>query len=160
MFVVGLVFAQVPVPSDADGDGAAALVDFRMAPLEQAKKINGHLRHRHGAGETMTVMAWDGKGEGRHLILGRSGTDAARMTRRFARRGFHSVSWYDPPRPAGSCDSQAECEAKTDEMCEDAGHGGVKKTTVSITVHIDGSKTCSGDCSSNGAVAFVTCNPS
>ena len=43
------------IASEGDRDeGTARLVDFRMAPLEQVKKINRHVRDREGAGETMT----------------------------------------------------------------------------------------------------------
>lgn len=64
-----------------------------------------------------------------------------------------------PVVPNGACDTDEECEDKTDEMCEDAGHGGVNEDSVTITMHADGGKTCSGDCQQNGAVAFVVCNP-
>jgi len=33
----------------------------------------------------------------------------------------------------------------------------VDEETVTVTLHADGSKTCSGDCSEGGAVAFITC---
>jgi len=66
--------------------------------------------------------------------------------------------------PQGSCDSTEECEAKTDEMCKDAGYAdGVDPDTVTITSHYSGSKTCSGDCAgtsdrgTTGGVALVGC---
>jgi hypothetical protein len=64
-----------------------------------------------------------------------------------------------PTLPSGACDSDAECEAETERMCKDAGHGGVKKPTVKITKHVNSDgKTCSGDCEYDGAVAFVSCS--
>jgi len=62
-----------------------------------------------------------------------------------------------PVLPDGACDSDDECEEEVDDMCEGAGHGGVTDGSVTITMHADGSKTCSGDCQQNGAVGFVIC---
>jgi hypothetical protein len=59
--------------------------------------------------------------------------------------------------PTGTCDTDGECKDKIEELCKRDGHGGVKSDTVKIVVHADGSKTCSGDCKDNGAIAFVTC---
>ena len=76
MFVMGLVLVQAPVASEGEKDAAPALVDYRMAPLEQVKKINRHMRDRNGAGETMTVMNWDGvapPGQSSSGILRQSG---------------------------------------------------------------------------------------
>lgn len=56
----------------------------------------------------------------------------------------------------GACDSQQECEDEIDDLCEP--HDGVDASTVKITIFSDGSRNCSGDCNSNGAVAFVTCS--
>jgi hypothetical protein len=161
MVVVGLVLVQAPVASEGDREDATARpVDFRMAPLEQAKKINRHLRDRAGATETMTVMTWDGLGDGRHIIVDPARATSAEIRERVASGRFDSVSWHHRARrPLGSCDSQQDCEQKTEQMCKDAGHDGVDEETVQVTTHVDGSKTCSGDCNSNGAVAFVTCNP-
>jgi hypothetical protein len=163
IFVLGLVVVQAPVASEGDREAAGpALVDFRMAPLEQVKKINAQVRSRAGeASETLTIMTLDGEGEGEHVILtGSAPPPASRVRALSAARRFDSVSWrHRANQPLGSCDSQKECERKTEEMCEDAGHGGVKKSTVTLITHADGSKTCSGNCNSNGAVAFVTCNP-
>jgi len=61
---------------------------------------------------------------------------------------------------SSACDSQGDCERRTDEMCNAAGHGGVKAQTVQITQLSDGTKTCSGDCQTSGATAFVTCGGS
>jgi hypothetical protein len=130
-----------------------------MAPLEQARKIHRHLHARPGPGETQTVMRWDGAGEGRHLIVPREQAEPGYVAKQLGSGGFDSVSWSRPVEPVGSCDSTEECEERIDEMCEDAGHVGVNDQTVIITLHADGSKTCSGDCLANGAVAFVTCNP-
>ena len=160
VFVVGLVLVQAPVASEGEQSAAPAMVDFRMAPLEQVKKISRHVRDRNGAGETMTVMCWDGVGDGRHLIIDAREATPENIHGRFSSRSFDSVSWHrHSNRPLGSCDSQQDCAAKTDEMCKDAGHGGVDKESVSVITHADGSKTCSGNCESDGAVAFVTCNP-
>lgn len=154
MLVLGLSVAS------AGAEDAAPFVDFRMAPLEQVKKINDHLVARNGAGETMTVMNWDGKGDGQHLIVPDGAASPATVRDWFSGAHADSVSWFaHSVAPLGTCDSQKECEEKTDEMCKDAGHTGVRKVSVTITVHADGSKTCSGDCESNGAIAFVTCNP-
>jgi hypothetical protein len=161
VFVSGLLLVQAPVASDRDGPTTPGLVDFRMAPLEQVKKINSQLRDRAGASETLTIMTWDGVGDANHLILNGETPRPTRIRALTTRRDFDSVSWgHRSRRPLGSCDSQAECERKTEEMCKAAGHNGVNKGTVSIVTHADGSKTCSGDCNANGAVAFVTCNPS
>ena len=160
--LIGVVLVATPLASHEGGD-APGLVDFRMAPLEQAKKINSQLQSRNGAGQTKTVMStsWAEDSDGRHLVF--DGVQSPATVAFQLSNGFDSVSWYEPapwiPRPAGSCDSDEECEDATDSMCEDAGHGGVDGETVTITSHADGSKTCSGDCESNGAVAFVTCNP-
>jgi hypothetical protein len=158
--LLGLVLVQAPMASETNVDVAPGTVDFRMAPLEQAKKINLHLRARFGAGETLTVMTWDGRGDGHHLILPEEGVTPAAVDGRVTSDRIDSVSWFRRARlPMGSCDSQQDCEDKMEEMCKGAGHDGVKEATVTITIHADGSKTCSGDCDRNGAVAFVTCNP-
>ena len=136
--------------------GDPAMVDFRMAPLEQVKKINQALVARHGSGETRTLMLLGNVGEGQHMIISRADSEAGAPAGRLA--GLDSVSWYVPPETKGSCDSLTTCEEKVAEMCTKAGYGGVKKATVTVTVHADGSKTCSGDCSGSSAVAFVTCN--
>jgi len=155
-----IVLVETPVASEVRTPGDAGLVDFRMAPLEQAKKINMQLQARNGAGETRTVMSWNGVGDGQHMIVDEKSATPELLRGQLAGGTIDSVSWFQRPvTPAGSCDSDEECEDKTDEMCEDAGHGGVTEDSVTITMHADGSKTCSGDCQSNGAVAFVTCNP-
>lgn len=160
MFVVSLVLVQAPVASEGEENAAPAMVDFRMAPLEQVKKISRHMRDRDGAGETMTVMCWDGVGEGRHIIIDPRRATPENIRGRLTSRSFDSVSWHRRSnRPLGSCDSQEDCADKTEEMCKAAGHDGVDRDSVTITQHADGSKTCSGNCNSNGAVAFVTCNP-
>jgi hypothetical protein len=161
LLVVGLMLVQVLFAADkAQVDGKARPVDYRMTPLEQVKKVNSHLRDRAGAGETMTVMAWDGVGDGRHLIVDPSQATTAELRERLSSGSFDSVSWHRRARrPLGSCDSTDDCEKKIDEMCRDAGHNGVDRDTVQVITHVDGSKTCSGDCTSNGAIAFVTCNP-
>ena len=81
------------------------------------------------------------------------------------------LAWYDENgdlrthlspllfTPLGACDSTAECEEETDEMCEEAGQEGVDPETVEITTHEnDDGKTCSGDCIGGNGVAFVICN--
>ena len=75
--LLGFVLVQAPMASETNVDVAPGTVDFRMAPLEQAKKINLHLRARFGAGETLTVMTWDGRGDGHHLILPEEGVTPA-----------------------------------------------------------------------------------
>jgi hypothetical protein len=63
-----------------------------------------------------------------------------------------------PTLPTGTCDNKAECQAETNRMCKEAGHGGVDKDSVEITKHAnDNGSTCSGDCQKNGAIAFITC---
>lgn len=163
MCVTALVVLPSPVASQEEDQATPTWVDFRMAPMEQAKKINQQLVARKGAGETMTLMRWDGRGDGHHLIINSSRTSPTDLRRNLANQVFDSVSWHgrlNRNRPRGSCDSDAECREKTEEMCKAAGHGGVRRTTVRVIVHADGSKTCSGDCLANGAIAFVTCNPS
>jgi hypothetical protein len=161
VIAVGLMLVQVLFAADREPEPRQArLVDFRMAPLEQVKKINHHLRDRAGAVETMTVMSWDGIGDGCHLVVDSSRATPAEIRARLASGSFDSVSWHRRARrPTGSCDSTEDCEKKINEMCRDAGHNGVDRDTVQVVTHIDGSKTCSGDCKSNGAIAFVTCNP-
>jgi hypothetical protein len=158
--VIGLALVQASAWAASYGN-EDRLVDYRMAPLEQVRKINNQARITGARAEEMvTVMTWDGEGEGEHLIL--RSENATRETVRglFKRGRFSSVSWNQLPLSTlGSCDSQAECEKKTKELCKEAGHDGVKKASVTITTHSDGSKTCSADCAANGAVAFVTCNP-
>ncbi len=157
--LLGFALVQA-LASEQAGAGSVRAVDFRMAPLEQVKKVNTLLRDRNGAGETMTVMSWQGEGDGQHLILPAAQVTPRTLRGQLASGSIHGVSWFRRGEaPHGSCDSQSECEKKMEEMCKDAGHTGVKKTSVTITIHVDGSKTCSGDCASNGAVAFVTCNP-
>ena len=153
VFVLLVLLGSSPVAAQAPG---SAMVDFRMSPLEQTKKISAQLHERHGAGESLTVMVPPAAGDsGRHLILAQP---PAGMSSQVAGTSFDSVSWHRPqPRPFGACDSQEECAAETDDMCENAGHQGVDEETVTVTVHADGSKTCSGDCSEGGAVAFITC---
>jgi hypothetical protein len=164
LLLVGVVLLATPVAS-GDRSDLPGLVDYRMSTLEQAKKVNGLLQARHGSGETRTVMQSTVDGDGRHLIV--TGSEAAQpLLQQQLGASVDSVSWFEerettpaPWRPQGSCDSEEECEQATDSMCEDAGHDGVDGDSVTITVHLDGSKTCSGDCESNGAVALVTCNP-
>jgi len=166
LLLVGVVLLATPV-AYGDRSDTPGLVDYRISTLEQAKKVNGLLQGRHGAGETRTVMqsTGEGDGDGRHLIVA-SSEAAQPLLQQQLGASVDSVSWFEerettpaPWRPLGSCDSEEECEQATDSMCEDAGHDGVDGDSVTITVHLDGSKTCSGDCESNGAVALVTCNP-
>jgi hypothetical protein len=68
-----------------------------------------------------------------------------------------SPLWWAVPLDA--CASIEDCTDATEEMCKNAGHGGVQEDTVEITQHAnDSGATCSGDCDNNGAVAFVDCN--
>lgn len=144
----------------APQDPGSGLVDFRMAPLEQAKKISTELRQRFGAGESVTLMIPPAGGDmGRHLILSKPPPVSTGSGSQLAGDAFDGISWHRPaePRPFGACDSQEECTNETDELCEGAGHGGVDEATVAVTTHADGSRTCSGDCSEGGAVALITC---
>lgn len=157
VLVLLVVFGSPAILPQSIGEG---LVDFRMAPLEQAKKISLQLRERNGAGETLTVMIpANASVTGHHLIISEANVTPANLSHQLASGSFDSVSWYrrGAPRPFGACDSQEECTDETDEMCADAGHDGVDAETVTVTVHADGSQTCSGDCSAGGAVAFITC---
>lgn len=133
------------------------LVDHRMAPLEQVKKVAAMAP---GQGPLYTVMnvraELPADGDYGHLVLNATPEDLAGQLGL-----FDGVSW----RPgyvteSSACDSKSECQTKTDNMCSNAGHGGVLPKTVQVTVHIDGTKTCSGDCKGGGAVAFVTCGRS
>lgn len=152
-----VVFWSSTVSSQSSWDG---MVDFRMAPLEQVKKISLQLRARNGAGESLTVMIPRAVSDaGHHLIISEANATPANVRGQLASGSFDSVSWFrrGEPRPFSACDSQEECEDETDEMCDDAGHEGVDAETVTVTLHADGSQTCSGDCNEGGAVAFVTC---
>ena len=164
-FILCLVLVPTPVVSQQGAEElTAGSVDFRMTSLEQVKKIAGHIRARQGAGVTRTVMnGWSAeKAEDRqHLIISPATATPAYIQNRLSGGQFDSVTWSTPVRilPLGSCDSQGDCQAKTDQMCKNAGHDGVDSTSVEVSTNIDGSKTCSGDCNANGAVAFVTCAP-
>jgi hypothetical protein len=136
------------------------MVDYRLAPLEQARKLHAA---RGGDGPTMTIMnlrTSSTAGDYTHLIL----TDPVEIPLDVASqlRSFDSVTW----RPGGgvlsssACDSQAACERRTDEMCDAAGHGGVVSSTVHVAQNTDGTRTCSGNCQTAGAIAFVTCGAS
>ena len=60
--------------------------------------------------------------------------------------------------PLGSCSSDSECAADTDEMCEDAGHVGSDAETAEVSTNANGDQTCSADCSDgSGAVAIIIC---
>jgi len=155
--VLLMVLWSPTVLSQNNGNG---MVDFRMAPLEQAKKISLQLRERNGAGETLTVMVPPAApAAGHHLIISEANATSANLSGQLAGGSVDSVSWFrrGEPRPFGACDSSEECEDETDDMCADAGHEGVDGETVNVTVHADGSSTCSGDCTQGGAVAFITC---
>lgn len=132
------------------------LVDYRMAPLEQVKKLHAAQR---GSGPTMTVMklrTTTTDGDYAHLVLTDVTPLPVSLPSQLAQ--FDGVSWNPGPGGVrGACDSTPECEDKTDDMCNAAGHIGVKVQTVQITLQDDGSKTCSGDCQTGGAIAFVTC---
>ena len=155
--VLLVVLLSSTVSSQSNGKG---MVDFRMAPLEQVKKISLHLWKRNGAGETLTVMIPRAtRDAGHHLIISEANATSANVSGQLTSGSFDSVSWFrrGAPRPFGACDSDEECEDETDQMCADAGHEGVDEETVTVTVHADGSSTCSGDCLQGGAVAFVSC---
>ncbi len=157
--VLLVVLLSPTVSSQSNGKG---MVDFRMAPLEQVKKISLQLRERNGAGETLTVMIPRAAPDaGHHLIIAEADATSANVSGQLASGSFDSVSWFrrGAPRPFGACDSDEECEEETDEMCADAGHEGVDDATVSIVNHADGSSTCAGDCLAGGAVAFISCSP-
>jgi len=158
--LVLLVAALSPTVSSQSSE--TGMVDFRMAPLEQVKKISLHLWERNGAGEALTVMIpRTTRDAGHHLLITEADATPANVSGQLASGSFDSVSWFrrGAERPFGACDSQEECTEETDEMCENAGHEGVDEDTVTVTVHADGSQTCSGDCTHGGAVAFVNCSP-
>jgi hypothetical protein len=149
-------------PALAQEDAEATLVDFRMAPLEQAKKIFQLVRQDGRSGVTLTLMNRLVPGaDGLHVIVGEDQATPEYLQAALSEAGVDSVTWT--PRSDkelyGTCDSDSDCEAKVDSMCKKAGHGGVKEKTVKVTLHSDGSKTCSASCKDNGAVAFVTCDP-
>ena len=75
--LIGVVLVATPLASHEGGD-TPGLVDFRMAPLEQAKKINSQLQSRNGAGQTKTVMStsWAEDSDGRHLVVELRGIEA------------------------------------------------------------------------------------
>ena len=157
VLVLLVVLGSPTILPQGIGEG---LVDFRMAPLEQEKKISLQLRESNGSGESLTVMIPATVSDaGHHLIISEANATSTYVSGQLASGSFDSVSWFrrGAPRPFGACDSVAECTDETDDMCEDAGHEGVNAETVTVTVHADGSMTCSGDCTEGGAVAFITC---
>ncbi len=170
LFALATVSPVVTDDRPAGQDFALAstsqMVDFRMTPLEQAKKINGRLNAARETGFSYTIMNASARtvADPRHMIVGAEYATSPILTSQLhASTGIDSVSWWRPrlrPRLHGACDSDAECEQETGDMCASAGHGGVQDDTIEISTHDDGSKTCSGDCQENGAVAFVTCSPS
>jgi hypothetical protein len=150
-------FAAIP---EAQPAPEGPLVDYRMTALEQARRIHAVMSERQDRGATMTVMRLrdDPAGDYHHIVLAPGQATPDNVREQLFRPGVDGVSW-DEPRPLGACDSQRECEQKTNDLCENSGNGKVKPTTVRITTHTDGSKSCSGDCSANGAAAFVNCHP-
>lgn len=157
--LVALALLLCLIPQQSAGEKPS--VDYRIAPLEQVKKIHALAKTGNDKGPTVTVMALGMQseaGELSHMIVDDSLISPSYLQSQLA-LGFSSISWTDDDGAftQGACDSQQECEDRTDELCEDAGHGGVKNVTVKITIHSDGSKTCSGNCENNGAIAFVTC---
>jgi hypothetical protein len=164
-----LALAPAPAVSEEGPDDLLdGSVDFRMTSLEQTKKIVGQIRSLQDTGRpfvTMTIMNTlaTARGEDRqHLIVPPDAATPEYIRNQLGGGQVDSVSWSVPVgiAPLGSCDSQTDCEAKTEVMCKNAGHDGVDKATVEVTTHLDGSKTCSGTCKEGGAVAFVTCSPS
>jgi len=161
---VCLVLPQGSATSGEPPPDEQPMVDFRMTPLEQAKKIHKMASSRTRSGVTMTVMTrgcGDGTEDRSHLIVDETTATRSYLQSRLFQADTHSVSWSPIRyRPNGACDSQSECRKKVEELCKGAGHRGAQSLTVTVTTHSDGSKTCSGDCKGNGAIAFVTCNPS
>jgi len=67
------------------------------------------------------------------------------------------VIWpADPFEPEDKFTDTDDCWEYIDEICDDAGHGGAKAMSATITTHEDGCRTCSADCKQHGAVGFVT----
>ena len=161
--VVSLFLMSTPLLSQDSTETVSGLVDFRMAPLEQARKIFQVIQTTRDSGVALTVMNRMTAGQdGRHVIVSEDQATASYLQDLLGTGSVDSVSWSPDSdiELYGTCDTQDDCEDKTDEMCKKAGHGGAKANSVKISFHSDGSKTCSASCKDNGAVAFVTCDPS
>jgi hypothetical protein len=154
----GLGCAAVAAVPGRQSEPATPPVDHRVTPLQQSLKIHAMLAERGDRASTMTVMFLQDSpaAEWTHLVLAPEQATADNVREQLFRPGVDGVSWSDPD-PHGACDSQQECEQKTDDLCQDSGNGKVKPTSVKITTHSDGTKSCTGNCASNGAVAFITC---
>lgn len=69
-------------------------------------------------------------------------------------RGYGLV-WPAPGNVAlGATSSVEECSEETDDLCEQAGHGG--SSGAELTDTAQGGCTCSADCDQHDAVAFVS----
>jgi hypothetical protein len=138
------------------------MIDYRFTPLEQARKLHRIGNDSDRPRDTMTVMNVMLDADLRdfdHMIVPAALATPANLPGQLG--GLDGISWRDDgggyQTGSSACDSTHDCEHRTGEMCSAAGHTGVVSNTVQITMHQDGSKTCSGDCQSGDAVAFVTC---
>lgn len=137
------------------GDRAQKGPDFGADPPSTRDVLAGAVHDAavsyHGIGvDIEVVLVPDEHGDLNFMGDDPLGLERSRTTRRGTPR-------TRPVTPAGACDTDDECTTKVKDMCEAAGHGGVKDGSVTITKHVDGSKTCSGDCLEHGAVAFAIC---
>jgi len=143
-------------------DRTRPMIDYRFTPLEQARKLHMIGNDSDRPRDTMTVMNVMRDADLRdfnHMVVPATLATPANLPGQLG--GLDGVTWRDDDdgyqTGSSACDSTSDCENRTGEMCSAAGHAGVVASTVQITMHQDGSKTCSGDCQSGDAVAFVTC---
>jgi hypothetical protein len=139
--------------------GLAPAATFAEDSVDLVQKHIEQVRHQTGNARGLGFVQRDEDGD---LV-----TVFVRAPRSIGDRSgmFHDPSnWLaeagpGPLVPTGACDTLAECKAKVKRLCEDYDHGTLKPGTEEIVVHAEGGgKTCSGDCTQDGAVAFVTCD--
>jgi hypothetical protein len=135
---VAAIFAvAVNVPAEGPGPWP----DTRLTHVEQVKRAFPGER-------VLAFSTWDEDDQTWR-------TRVSRVQRPRLRRGEGVPCPFDY---ADACKSDTNCESELDKACRDHGHGGVNKESVRIITHADGSKTCSGDGTENGAKPFITFN--
>ena len=163
LFVVFVLGACALTPALAEVvDRRRPMVDYRFTPLEQSRRIHAIGNDANRPRDTMTVMKVIRNADPRdynHMIIPASLATPANLPGRLG--VLDGVSWRDEgggyETQSSACDSTSSCENRTNEMCMAAGHDGVVANSVQITIQQNGTKTCSGDCQSGNAVAFVNC---
>jgi hypothetical protein len=131
--------------------------DPPLAPITQAQARAGmvhaiDVRAQLGLGVGEIEMVYERQPDGSYQAT------PTRANRTLERNSDWRVRGFNRPVSMTCPATDTECKKKTKQMCEDAGHCGVKEGTAKVIVHADGSRTCAGDCSCNGAIAFVTCH--